>query len=113
MGNGEPDSGGESQERKAQEHVKRAGYAEGGEVHSDEAQDKKLIKKAFRQHEKAEHGGKHSELKLKKGGLAEATGTRPTGGRIARKSGGKVGSMGLESFPRVLVGMTVSLPDDE
>jgi len=73
----------------------------GGKV--DEAQDKKLIKKAFRQHEKAEHGGKHSELKLKKGGTAKkgggmamtvkgsnyTGGTRPTGGRIARATGGK------------------------
>jgi hypothetical protein len=44
----------------------------GGKV--DEAQDKKLIKKAFRQHEKSEHGGKHSELKLKKGGTAKKAG---------------------------------------
>ena len=41
----------------------------GGKV--DEAQDKKLVKKAFRQHENAEHGGKHSELKLMKGGTAK------------------------------------------
>jgi hypothetical protein len=47
----------------------RMGRKAGGKV--DEAQDKKLIKKAFRQHEKAEHGGKHSELKLKKGGTAK------------------------------------------
>jgi hypothetical protein len=48
------------------------GRKAGGKV--DEAQDKKLIKKAFRQHEKAEHGGKHSELKLKKGGTAKKAG---------------------------------------
>tara|TARA_R110000868_G_scaffold298_2_gene2464 strand:- start:1054 stop:2613 length:1560 start_codon:yes stop_codon:yes gene_type:complete len=40
------------------------GYKEGGDV----SQDKKLIKKAFRQHETAEHGGKHVPLKLRKGG---------------------------------------------
>ena len=44
----------------------------GGKV--DEAQDKKLVKKAFRQHENAEHGGKHSELKLMKGGKAKKAG---------------------------------------
>lgn len=54
----------------------RMGRKAGGKV--DESQDKKLIKKAFRQHEKAEHGGKHSELKLKKGGTAKKAG----GGRI-------------------------------
>ena len=44
----------------------------GGKVkHMDVAEDKKLIKKAFRQHENAEHHGKHEELKLKKGGMAE------------------------------------------
>ena len=47
----------------------RMGRKAGGKV--DEAQDKKLVKKAFRQHENAEHGGKHSELKLKKGGKAK------------------------------------------
>ena len=54
----------------------RMGRKAGGKV--DEAQDKKLVKKAFRQHENAEHGGKHSELKLKKGGTAKKAG----GGRI-------------------------------
>jgi len=42
----------------------------GGMVNGDESQDKKLIKKAFRQHENAEHGGKHAEMKLRKGGRA-------------------------------------------
>jgi len=49
-------------------------YAKGGKVkesdEDDKAQDKALIKKAFKQHETAEHGGKHVELKLKKGGNA-------------------------------------------
>ena len=36
---------------------------------SDLAQDKALIKKAFKQHDAQEHkGGKGTELKLKKGG---------------------------------------------
>jgi len=75
---------------------KRGGKAE----HMDAAADKKLIKKAFRQHETAEHGGKHVPLHLRKGGAThkarggmsvsdgELEGTRPTGGRLARKHGG-------------------------
>ena len=77
------------------------GRKHGGEVHSDVTEDKKLIKKAFRQHENAEHHGKHSELHLKKGGYANKKrggsmsvsdgsleGTRPVGGRLARHRGG-------------------------
>ena len=38
---------------------------------SDMAQDKALIKKAFKQHDKQEHkGGKGTSLKLKKGGVS-------------------------------------------
>ena len=37
---------------------------------ADMAQDKALIKKAFKQHDKQEHkGGKGTKLKLKKGGV--------------------------------------------
>jgi hypothetical protein len=43
------------------------GYAEGGM--SDTAQDKAMIKKAFKQHDMQEHkGGKGTTLKLSKGG---------------------------------------------
>lgn len=42
------------------------GYKRGGDVE----QDKKLIKKALAQHDKHMHGGKHEEIKLKKGGSA-------------------------------------------
>jgi hypothetical protein len=39
---------------------------------SDTAQDKKLVKKAFAQHDKAKHGGSEpTEIKLKKGGRAK------------------------------------------
>ena len=44
------------------------GMKKGG--HVDISADKKLIKKALRQHEVAEHGGKHVPLKLKKGGAS-------------------------------------------
>ena len=53
--------------------IDRPARKSGGKVNNkDVAQDKKLIKKAFRQHENAEHHGKHEELKLKKGGTATA-----------------------------------------
>ena len=68
----------------------RSGNKRGGNV--TVAGEKKLIKKAFREHENAEHGGKHEKLKLKRGGEAldgELQGTRPTGGRTARASGGR------------------------
>ena len=39
---------------------------------SDKSQDKKLVKKAFAQHDKAKHGGSEpTEIKLKKGGRAK------------------------------------------
>lgn len=43
-------------------------------MHDDEAEDKKLIKKAFKMHDQQEHkGGKGTNLsKLKKGGVANA-----------------------------------------
>ena len=57
-------------------NVKKANkYREGGDAHvggyksgGDVEQDKKLVKKAFRQHDEHMHGGKHEELKLRKGG---------------------------------------------
>jgi hypothetical protein len=52
-------------------------YREGGDAHvggykrgGDVAQDKAMIKKALRQHDEHMHGGKHEEIKLKKGGSA-------------------------------------------
>ena len=51
---------------------RRAKKATGGEVHDDVAQDKKLIKKAFKMHDKQSHEGKKTDLsKLKKGGCVE------------------------------------------
>ena len=41
------------------------------DMKADIKQDKAIIKKAFRMHDKQEHGGKHTDLsKLKKGGMA-------------------------------------------
>jgi hypothetical protein len=61
----------------------RMGRKAGGKV--DEAQDKKLVKKAFRQHENAKHGGKHTDLKLKKGGTAKKAGGGDIPARLAAK----------------------------
>ena len=44
---------------------------EGGDVKEDTAQDKKLIKKAFKQHDAAEHDKEPTEIKLRKGGRAK------------------------------------------
>jgi hypothetical protein len=51
--------------------MKMGGYAEGGM--SDTAQDKAMIKKAFKQHDMQEHkGGKGTTLKLASGGSASS-----------------------------------------
>jgi hypothetical protein len=44
-------------------------YKKGGEV-MDEKQDKAMIKKAFKQHDEAEHDKEPTEIKLRKGGRA-------------------------------------------
>ena len=42
------------------------------EMSADIAQDKKIIKKAFKMHDAQEHPGKHTDLsKLKKGGMTK------------------------------------------
>jgi hypothetical protein len=71
--------------------VRRAammGMKEGGE--SDTAQDKAMIKKAFKQHDMQEHkGGKGTDLKLKKGGMKKmATGGVSLGNAGGFKTGG-------------------------
>ena len=52
--------------------------------HDDVAEDKKLIKKAFRMHDAQEHKGKHTNLtKLKKGGVTSAE-MKKVGRNVAR-----------------------------
>lgn len=65
--------------KRAHDMVEKHGYARGGHVHSDAAQEKALIKKAIREHENAEHDGHHEHLKLKNGGKVEGNkaGDRP------------------------------------
>ena len=69
-------------------------YAEGGM--SDKAQDKAMIKKAFKQHDAQEHkGGKGTSLKLAKGGTFRSAANgiaqrgKTKGTQIAMKNGGK------------------------
>ena len=51
---------------------------------ADEAADKKLIKKAFKMHDKQEHPGKSTNLsKLKKGGVTSAA-MKAVGRNMAR-----------------------------
>ena len=48
---------------------REANKAKGGMVHDDVAEDKKLIKKAFKMHDTQQHEGKKTNLsKLKSGG---------------------------------------------
>ena len=58
---------------------------EGGDV-DDKKQDKALIKKAFKQHDKAEHDKEPTEIKLKKGGRS----TKNEGSVRKFKTGGSV-----------------------
>ena len=63
---------------------------EGGE--SDTAQDKAMIKKAFKQHDMQEHeGGKGTDLKLKKGGMKK--GGMATGGVVNGQGGFATGGV--------------------
>lgn len=68
----------------------RAAHAKGGEVHADEAQDKKLLHKMGCKCAKCDGGrvGRKSGGAAK-GGPAINDGTRPVAGRLARKGGGR------------------------
>lgn len=66
--------------------MKAGGHAESEEMGEDLAQDKKLIKKAFKQHDKAEHDKEPTEIKLKKGGRSK----KEDGSVRKYKSGGTI-----------------------
>jgi len=67
---------------------------EGGE--SDTAQDKAMIKKAFKQHDMQEHkGGKGTDLKLKKGGMKK--GGMATGGVVNGQGGYATGGVAMSN----------------
>ena len=70
--------------------MKKGGKSEGGDM----AQDKAMIKKAFKQHDSQEHeGGKGTNLKLKKGGKM-ATGGVTNGNGGGYKTGGVTDGQG-------------------
>jgi len=69
------------------------GRKDGGKA--DASQDKKLIKKAFRQHETAEHSGKHVPLHLRKGGKIH----KDDGDQRDRLLCGQLYALGFQSFP--------------
>jgi hypothetical protein len=58
----------------------------GGEIKGDEKQDKAMIKKAFKQHDEAEHDKEPTEIKLKKGGRSK----KEKGTVRKYKEGGKI-----------------------
>lgn len=64
-----------------------SGYAKGGEI-SENAEDtaiaKRVVRKAIRQHESAEHGGEHKALRLKRGGTVEGEAAESRPDRRAR-----------------------------
>jgi hypothetical protein len=82
---------GGSVQRKIAKYEKRERKTE---EKADEAQDKAIVKKAFKQHDKAEHGkSEATEIKLKKGGRAKkdcGTVKKFCGGGNAYKEGGSV-----------------------
>ena len=64
--------------------AKKEMHSEKGEMKKDIAQDKALIKKAFKQHDTQEHkGSKGTTLKLKKGGVTSAA-MKAVGRNMAR-----------------------------
>jgi len=72
--------------------MKKGGKAEGGKA--DMAQDKAMIKKAFKQHDMQEHkGGKGTSLKLKKGGKMATGGV--VNGQGGFKKGGAIAKDGI------------------
>ena len=65
------------------DHSKKGYESEG----ADMAQDKKVVKKAFKMHDEQAHGGEKTDMsKLKKGGRAKMKGTVRT-----YKAGGLIG----------------------
>ena len=62
-----------SRHERARGVLSRTGnhLANGGALCDDMAEDKSMISSAIRQHENAEHGGKHTKLKFKSGGAVD------------------------------------------
>ena len=80
-----------NEERDGIKHV--GGFKKGGEVHSDEAEDRRLIDKMVKPSART---GK------KEGGVMELTGTRAKGGYMPRKDGGENWIKGAIKHPGAL-----------
>lgn len=67
-----------SRHERAKSLISRTGnhLAKGGALCDDMAEDKSMISSAIRQHENAEHGGKHTNLKFKSGGAVDGDGAK-------------------------------------
>ena len=73
------------------DHSKKDYESEG----ADMAQDKKVVKKAFKMHDEQAHGGEKTDMsKLKKGGRAKMKGTVRT-----YKAGGLTGVKSIDKQP--------------
>jgi hypothetical protein len=73
------------------DHSKKGYESEG----ADMAQDKKVVKKAFKMHDEQAHGGEKTDMsKLKKGGRAKMKGTVRT-----YKAGGLTGVKSIDKQP--------------
>lgn len=78
---------------RAKSMIARTGntFKSGGALCDDMAEDKSMISSAIRQHENAEHGGKHTKLKFKAGGAVDGEGAkshlakRARGGSTSKK----------------------------
>ena len=84
-------------EAHARKHVAKAGYKAGGDI-------KRVVRKGIREHEDAEHGGKHEKLKLKAGGKVH--GKHPSKrldkhGREKHDLGAPVGTPPMMGNPQV------------
>lgn len=64
------------------------GKAKGGAVHSDEAEDAAMIRKAMGDHDKQQHGGKHTDLKNLGSGGKSRMDKYARGGKV-KHGGGK------------------------
>lgn len=67
-----------SRHERAKSMIARTGntFKSGGALRDDDAEDKSMISSAIRQHENAEHGGKHTKLKFKAGGAVDGEGAK-------------------------------------
>jgi hypothetical protein len=73
------------------DHSKKDYESEGADI----AQDKKIVKKAFKMHDEQAHGGEKTDMsKLKKGGRAKMKGTVRT-----YKAGGLTGVKSIDKQP--------------